>query len=487
MDMQNIGFPSFQADSETLVTGMIYADRDGVAFLNKNEKGYGMGRYHDLRGGINSYSLAFLTNEEWINGYSKSKPAICVNYNLYSKNVAKPGNYIQFKNGDRIKITKTKKKDTELIIYLDSSQVLAEAKYGSLEDVRFYDENQQPFAPSVVTAYKSQYGLQGKVLKRFARVMPEEQAIPNLYLLCSIATAAVFVLITRMIALKYNYLLAGCFYVTFWLSPWIVNFAKNLYWLEFTWFLPMAAGLFCAWKIHSRSCRIASYMITFFTIALKCLCGYEYISVIMMGLISFLLADFICALLKKDKNTSRLLFRTIFLIGIIALLGFMTAVCLHASLKGEGNILSGIKTIFVEDVLRRTTGADTNEFASLYWPSFNASVWEVYCKYFHFSTEVITGIPGNLFPLLCIIPLCILGYEYKIKKGNAKLLAMYVVFFLSSISWFCLAKSHSYIHTNINYVLWYFGFVQICFYIILRKLAQLFQNRSSNAEKETEN
>ena len=118
-----------------------------------------------------------------------------------------------------------------------------------------------------------------------------------------------------------------------------------------------------------------------------------------------------------------------------------------------------------------------NEFAEVYWPSFNASVWETYSQYFHFSTEVITGIPGNLFPLLCVVPICIFGYEYKTRKMHIELLAMYVIFFLTSVSWFCLAKGHSYIHTVINYVLWYFGFVQICIYIIVNKVIEMHKVR----------
>jgi len=52
---------------------------------------------------------------------------------------------------------------------------------------------------------------------------------------------------------------------------------------------------------------------------------------------------------------------------------------------------------------------------------------------------------------------------------------MYVFFLLTSISWFYLAKSHSYIHHHMNYVMWYFGFVQICLYIIADKICECFR------------
>ncbi|MCI8550414.1 MAG: hypothetical protein HFI68_07495 [Lachnospiraceae bacterium] len=485
MDNQNVYFEGFQADSETLVTGMIYADQKGIGFSDSSENGFGMGRYYDVKGRLVSYDLEFLTNEYWRNGYSRSEPAVAISANLYTKEIAKEGNYIEFENGEIFQITKAE--DTGgswIFISLDSARILTEAKYGSLENVSFYNLDKEKLPPGLLTAYTSQYGLQGKVFKRLARYMPVNEVIANLNLLCSIGTAVVFVLIVMLLACKYNRTLAGCFFVTFWLSPWIVNFARNFYWVEFTWFIPMAAGLFCAWKIHSSKCRMISYIIAFIAITGKCLCGYEYISVIMMGLISFPLVDFAAAVLRKDKDRSLLLARTIFILGIAALLGFAAALCLHAPMRGNGDLLEGLKTIFREDVLRRTQGADINEYnVAVHREAFNASVWEVYCKYFHFPTEVLAGITGNWFPLICIVPLCIFGYEYKEKKLNTELLSMYIVFFVTSVSWFCLAKAHSYIHTHMSYVLWYFGFIQTCFYIILHKLAGLFKKASPDAKE----
>ena len=215
-------------------------------------------------------------------------------------------------------------------------------------------------------------------------------------------------------------------------------------------------------------------MAAFISVTGKCLCGYEYISVIMIGLIAFLLVDFLSALARRDNKNAILLFRTIIILGCVALLGFVTAICFHASLRGNHDIRAGIKDIFEQDILRRTTGADLNAFDAKLWPSFNASVWEVFCRYFHFQTEIITGLNGNLFPLLCVAPLCIFAHDCKNRELNISVFAMYSIFFLASISWFCLAKSHSYIHTHMNYVLWYFGYIQTCLYVIVKKIAERF-------------
>lgn len=476
MDNQNTDFSEFQEFSETLVTGTICAEQEGIYFRDSNERGFGLGRYNNLKSSFMSYSSSYITDEYWINGYSKTESAIIVNSNIYSKEVAIVGNYIEFANGECYRIKQVEDNGANIYIYLNCKEVLSYAKNGSLDDAVFYDSNKIRFPISRITAYKSQYGLQGKVFRHLARHMDRDQAISNLHLLCCIATAVVLVVIVILISAKYNKILAGVFYVTFLLSPWIVNFARNLYWVEFTWFIPMAVGLFCAWKIENRKCRIICYILTLIAITGKCLCGYEYISCIMMGLIVFLLTDFILALLQKNKKQVMLLFRTIVMIGSIALIGFAAAICIHALLRGNGNMVEGIINIFEQDVLRRTYGTDLNVFDAVLWDSLNASAWEVYCRYFRFSTQIITGINGNLFPLICTIPLCILGYEFRRGKMNIELLIMYILFFLTSISWFLLGKSHSYIHTGMNYVLWYFGYVQICFYIMLNKLNEVYKN-----------
>lgn len=476
MDNQNVGFTNFQEFSESLVTGTIYAEQDGVYFRDDDERGFGLGVYYNLKGTFLSYGLTYITDDNWLNGYSRSEKIIIINSNIYSREVAVAGNYMQFANGDIYRIIRVDDNGTNIRIYLNSSEKLSYAKNGSLNDAVFFDTNHTRMPVSRITAYKSQYGLQGKIFRHLARYMDENQVIENLHLLCCIATATILTLIVFLASLKYNKIFAGCFFVTFWLSPWIVNFAKNLYWVEFTWFIPMAVGLFCAWKINQKKYRVISYILTLIAVTGKCLCGYEYISSIMMGLIAFLLTDFILALRQRNKKQSVLLLKTMVMIGSFALIGFTVALCIHAQLRGEGNIVEGIKNIFEEDVLRRTYGTNLNDFDAVYWESLNASVWEVYCKYFRFPTQIVTGINGNLFPLICILPLCIFGYEFKKGEMNTELLTMYVVFFLTSVSWFLLAKSHSYIHTSINYVLWYFGYVQICIYSIVHEITKIYRN-----------
>lgn len=474
MNNQNTLFENYQADSETLVTNVIVAEQNEIYYQEEDEKGYGLGHYYDVKGVLMSNTREFLSDDNWEKGYSRTVPAFIVNSNIYTKSVSVIGNYIQFENGDIYRIKDISDDDVNIIIYLDSDKILNPDKYGDLGKLVFYDSAINQLDSGFLSAYKSQYGLQGKIFRHMARHIDRDEVVASLNLICCLAAAVIFVMIVFLIFEKYNLIMAGIFFIVFWLSPWITNFARNLYWVEFTWFIPILAGLFCAWKVYDKKCRIISYIVVFIAFVGKSLCGYEYMSVIMLGMISFLLVDLVKAFVAKNRTEIVLLLRTIFILGIIALVGFITAMYVHAILRGNGDAMEGMKEIFEQDVLRRTNGADLNMFSEELWESFNASAWETYSKYFHFSTEIIVGIPGNLFPMLCMVPLCIFGYDFYKKQLNIELLSMYVISFLTSISWFYLAKSHSYVHTHMNYVLWYFGYIQVCLYVIVNKFAEVF-------------
>lgn len=130
----------------------------------------------------------------------------------------------------------------------------------------------------------------------------------------------------------------------------------------------------------------------------------------------------------------------------------------------------GVKNIIEKDALRRTSGVDLNDYEDNEWEHFTSSRWNIYRDYFKFGTEIIPGIGGNVFPALCIIPLIIFAIDYKNKKLDSEKLLLYIIMFITSSSWLIIAKGHAQRHYHMNYVLWYFGFIQICFYVIISKI-----------------
>lgn len=469
MDNTNTNFGQFQKDSELLVQSVIHANANDVA-ANKSD----LGIWVDILGAITDANRNYTTNDDYENSYSRTEPAILIASNSYTRTIAVPGNSIRFSDGTTCVISEIALLETQIIVYLSSENILSSTVNVPLINATFLDVEGNILPKGKLNIYDSQYGLQGKTFGALGKLLGSESAIITLNFLCCFIAATIFSLIIIIVAHKVDLTFSICMFITFWLSPWIVNFAKNLYWVEFTWFLPMLIGLFCSWKYHNPPCRLLCYLATFISILVKCLCGYEYISTIMLATIAFLLIDFICAIIEKNQTQCKLLLRTILLIGIFAVAGFLVALMFHASIYDADNLLVGINAIS-RDALRRTTGNLNN--ASLVsgreFDALTASTWETLCLYFSFPTSIITGIDGNIFPLLCMTPIFIFIYNYATKHVLAyRQIAMYIVFFLTTISWHILAQNHSYVHTHMNYVLWYFGFIQTCFYIIIKQLCK---------------
>lgn len=476
IDNENTTFKDFDKWSENLVITTIKADQIGCGeFITA-----GLNGFTDITGPWNACDKSYITDNNWNAGYGRYTPQVAIRTSEYTSMFAVVDNYIRFANQDTYRITEVYSDSTWTNITLDSERPLNPWKHGDLSEAVFLDAQCNELPRSTYFAYVSQYGLQGIVFRYLSRLFD----VAFLNTLCALVTAIVFTWISYLVAKKYNFLFGSVFYLVFLLSPWTVNFADNLYWVEFTWFLPMVAGLICSLKIKEKKYRIASYFFAFVAIAVKCLCGYEYITVIMMGVILFLVVDFVVALFERDRKSARLLFRTIVIIGIVALLGFAMALCIHAPEKpgADGSILKGLKLIINNDVLRRTYGADINYYDEIIGResyAVLASTWQVICEYFNFNTEIITGIHGNMFAFICIAPLLIFVYDFKNRQANVEMIAMYCVSFFTTMTWFVLAKSHSYVHLHLNYVLWYFGYIQVSIYIIIARIFSVARPRNT--------
>ncbi|MCI8384565.1 MAG: hypothetical protein HFJ33_06900 [Clostridia bacterium] len=310
--------------------------------------------------------------------------------------------------------------------------------------------------------YVSQFGLQGHVFS----FLYNKLKLPFwcLKLLCCTLLALIIVLICYFIASKYNKLMGVIFYITFLLSPWVVAFARNLYWVEFTWFLPPLFGIMLSKYRNQKKIFIPCILVAIF---IKCLCGYEYISTIMLATISFFVIDFF---IEKGKEEKKEIVKTTILVGITCVIAFAMAILVHATARGEGNILQGVKDIYQKDILRRTIlTSDIEQFPEIYHESLQATVIETVGKYFTWHTQMILGIEGKYFKLMFLTTIAIMIYNtVKKEKDYVRDIVMFLVFLSTTLSWLILGKSHSYIHTTMNYVLWYFGFIQICIYIIVK-------------------
>ncbi len=245
-------------------------------------------------------------------------------------------------------------------------------------------------------------------------------------------------------------------------SPWIVAFAKDLYWAPYLWFLPalISCGLYLN---YGTRWKWGLYLCLYLAILLKCLAGYEYISAIVwFAMAIFLLAPFLTN--SRFNGQSALTVATTIL--IICCLGFVTALLIHASTRGD-NVLQGLQAIWQEDVKRRTYG-NPAEFSAVYRDSLSASAVSVIHKYlYEWETPIVWWIPGRDFVLYIYAAIGVTIYKCITHNDTAKRdAAMLLIFSGAPISWYVLGKSHSFIHVHLNFGLWYLGFVAAVFYVI---------------------
>ena len=308
-------------------------------------------------------------------------------------------------------------------------------------------------------SYMSQVGIQGHIFGKIVSIIPKMNKINLFRLICCCLLVIVLGLIIIQLHKRYGILFASIFGVVSFLSPWIVNFSRNLYWVEFTWFIPMLLGLLC---INYEDKRKFIYPLFFIAIFIKSLCGYEYLSTIMMTGIMFLLVEWIC---NKEKRKS--IFKTIFIIGICSLAGFIAAYIIHAYMYGSGNIFEGFKLMKVNLIERRTFG-NASDFDPMFADSLNASIWDVIIKYFWFAGS---PLDGKLMCIIMVVTVFALIYQKTVlKENNTFEVSIFIISLLTTISWIVLGKAHSYIHTHMNFVLFYMGWVQISIYILCKTI-----------------
>lgn len=150
------------------------------------------------------------------------------------------------------------------------------------KDVSFAEAMERPGCSSNIYApYVSQFGLQARIIAAFA---PAEggAALSHYFKVIELVLAAVMAAVLAIFLLKIRSLFGR---VATWsslaglvLAPWIVAFARNMYWVEFTLFLPFIFSfVFYEW-FQARRKLPWFYAGIALLLLIKCLNGYEYIT-----------------------------------------------------------------------------------------------------------------------------------------------------------------------------------------------------------------
>ena len=309
--------------------------------------------------------------------------------------------------------------------------------------------------------YTSQYGLQGLSFAWASEALG--LSLDSMYIMTAAMLACVLAALALLYARIFGLIFCAGFVACMLLSPWITNYGRNIYWVPFTWFLPavfLAIGLLSGTTL-ARTVAAAGY---FLAVLLKCLCGYEYLSTVIL----FAAAPCVVAIAVPVRaiaaRPAALWCAAACVLGACA---FAVALVCQSPLKAP-TVWQGVLTIVEQDALRRTQGdpsafsADGDAVSSL-----SQTTWSVVWRYvFQWRTDLLAGIPGTAFGYLLVAAAAVaVGRAVVARSDRWRHGVMLGAFVVPAVSWYVLGKGHSARHYHMNYVLWYMGAVPVCLWI----------------------
>lgn len=337
----------------------------------------------------------------------------------------------------------------------------------------------------VFTPYDSAFGLQAMIFSvadnLFTRIgIPEGVRLKLYHLLLAFFFSIVITCIVLIMYDDIGITACGLIIVSIIFSRFLVYYGKSLYWMLPAMFLPMLS-IFYACKRESLGRGfnlIVVSIMSMFLVLLDSLMGYEYISTVLLSI----LVPLVYFMIRDDWDKS-LFVKRIIVIGLFSLLGFILAFLMHIQqLEYASGSYSSAVDIIKERILVRTYTNPNDYAGTAYYESQQTSVFNVLYVYLIKGGTFRLKVPFLLWILM-------LGYiTHKFRKGKIeaeepRLKTIKVLIItswfsvLAPLSWFVLAKSHSVIHTPMNYLIWYLPFM-----IFVFALFGMYWEKSINAK-----
>lgn len=345
----------------------------------------------------------------------------------------------------------------------------------------------------VYEPYFSQYGLHGRILSHMEQQsslfslnpdLPSKvflSHLRNLHLAVAVTTTAIILALILWIRLEVGLPAIWAVWGSIILSPALVCFGRNLYWVPATWFIPFIIVAFGLWYDSRRSQGALYFFLLFAVVGIgvfaRSLCGYEFITCL---LITSIVPIVFYAV--RDHWT-RWKFSKVFIgVSLAGLVGFFAAIVFHASAlaqyQGTEGWVSGLDAIkkralfhTVATQSESTNLKDTNkqEGVSL---TTRVKVLAWYLVGWKMRATGVEVLPPFIWLAAMVVSSCRKIRDSFTDAERALLIAAWVAC-LSPLSWFILAPQHSYIHRHICMVLWHLPVTLLAAPVIMRTAVHL--------------
>jgi hypothetical protein len=347
--------------------------------------------------------------------------------------------------------------------------------------LELYDDQKRYFAnPELVDSlhlgwgpYPNQFGLQGIVFSIIDLInpLPRSWRIGFYHLLASLISAGALVWIADILRRRFGWAAFGGFLIPLALEPMLTALGPNLYWVVGIWFVPMAIAMHLADEENPRR-RFYLVAAAFVFFLAKSLCGYEFVStVIVAAAVGCLLGT------KESPDKLRRTLRNVAWIVSAGIAGFVVAVFVHAAKLGGFAVIA-------DRAGARIAGDSSSLRDQLILGKF-ASFQTVIFRYLEGNDITLIknfGIPLGLFVLVAALALMDKKIIWYLGPDRRKLQILALAFLASlaaPLSWFVLAKAHSFVHPPINFILWYLPTVPLGGALLGISINQAIENRSA--------
>lgn len=364
-----------------------------------------------------------------------------------------------------------------------------------------YNENLKPHS-STFGNYKSQSGGQAITFSILDKISPlqNRQNLKIFEMLTAVLTALVFSLFLLWCRKRYGIFAAFIALFLLLVSQWPTLFGRNLWWVLWSFYIPFLTLLWLFEKETKsnqkrlRHIRIA--IICFITVLIKCFfTGFEYMTTVLIMLSVPLV--FYAILYKWNVKFLFQRFLSLVLGALSATLVSMVILIIQISTT-TGSTSSGFKHLILS-FTKRTSGTQSVETPIEYQDSLNSNLSEVLQKYWNGSAinlnewsllgwENLWDIEfGELlliflfFSALAFVAKNLSPTTYKNGEKNKALIITTWFSIIAPLSWFVIFKGHSYIHTHMNFIVWYmpfclFGYASIgsVFYSLLKDIKEYY-------------
>ncbi len=348
--------------------------------------------------------------------------------------------------------------------------------------------------------YSSHLGGQAMLFGVLDQVLPvaNSSKLDLLHLLNSLFSAAILAAVVLWFYREAGTWAALFALLSALLSQWLVVFGRNLWWSIWAFYLPMVALAFYLRnrKLIARRQLWAFSGLVFLVVFLKCFfTGYEYITTAL-----FMMAvPFVYYAVRNRVGLRQFLLDSTMMVtaSVLAILASF-AVLVTQLMAGHGATpVQGVNHII--DSFQRRTYADPNAFDPALSESLRADVFSVVhtyidgvffdlSKYVEASAWIEQVLPLRYSALLVIFLLAtvyLLLYRRNGSADHLPLIAATWVALLGPLSWYTIFKSHSYIHTHMNFLVWQMPFTFFGFALVGVALQRMF-SRTRRTERQAD-